>query len=66
MALPLRLTRDGDHPADAELTLTPAEAEHLHAALCRALDAHPAPPSGPDRRRSVQVSPSAACIVGRA
>ncbi|UIX33457.1 hypothetical protein [Streptomyces sp. GQFP] len=62
----MRLTRDSGHPADTELTLTLAEAEHLHAALCHALDGHPAPPSGPECRQSVQVSPSTARIAGRA
>ncbi len=66
LALPLRLTRDGEHPTHTDLTLTLAEAEHLHAVLCRALDGHPAPPSGPDCRQSVQTSPSTARIVGRA
>ncbi|WP_055534425.1 hypothetical protein [Streptomyces graminilatus] len=64
LVLPLRLTRSGEHPADAQLPLSLAEAEHLHAALCRALDTHPAPPSGPDCRRSVQTSPGTARVVG--
>ncbi|MEH0418546.1 hypothetical protein [Streptomyces sp. B21-083] len=64
-ALPLRLTHNGDHPTDTTMTLTPAEAEHLHAALCRALDDQPAPPSVPDCRRTVQTSPGTARIVGR-
>jgi hypothetical protein len=33
---------------DTDLTLTLAEAEHLHAALCRALDGEPTPPTGPE------------------
>lgn len=65
LILPLRLTRNSDQTADTELTLTPAEAEHLHAALCRALDGHPAPPSGPDCRQSVQVSSGTARVTGR-
>ncbi|KOV79272.1 hypothetical protein ADL01_13620 [Streptomyces sp. NRRL WC-3618] len=65
LVLPLRPTRVGDQAADTELTLTPAEAEHLHAALCRALDGHPAPPSGPECRQSIQTSSATARIVGR-
>jgi hypothetical protein len=38
MALPLWLAKDGEHIVDVELTLTPAEAEQLHAALSYALD----------------------------
>lgn len=66
LAVPLRLTRTGGHPTDTDLTLTLAEAEHLHAALCRALDGHPAPLAAPDCRQSVQVSPATAHVVGRA
>ncbi|WP_405772140.1 hypothetical protein [Streptomyces sp. NBC_01538] len=66
LVLHLRLTRAGDQAADAELTLTPAEAEHLHAALCRALDGHPAPPSGPECRPSGHVTSGTARVVGRA
>ncbi|UUU32473.1 hypothetical protein JIX56_22620 [Streptomyces sp. CA-210063] len=66
LAVPLRLTRTGEHSADTELTLTLAEAEHLHAALCRALDGHPAPTAAPDCRQTVQASPGTAHIVGRA
>ncbi|WP_330287805.1 hypothetical protein [Streptomyces sp. NBC_00576] len=65
-ALPLRLTRTGDQPTDTTLTLTPAEAEHLHAALCRALDGQPAPPSALDCRSPVQTSPGTSHIMGRA
>ncbi len=50
LTLPLRLSRNGEHAIDAELSLSVVEAEHLHAALCRALDGHPAPPSAPDCR----------------
>lgn len=69
IAVPLRVNRAGSgHPAeiDTEMALTLAEAEHLHAALCRALDGHPASPDAPDCRNSVQVSPGTAHIVGRA
>ncbi|MGP2443006.1 hypothetical protein [Streptomyces sp. JW3] len=53
MALPLRLLSDHEPATDAELLLTLVEAEHLHAALCRALDTHPAPPSAPGCRTGV-------------
>lgn len=66
LAVPLRLSLTGGHPTDTELTLTLTEAEHLHAALCRALDGQPAPPAAPDCRQPVQTSPGTAHIVGRA
>ncbi|MGW0845912.1 hypothetical protein ACWD26_38410 [Streptomyces sp. NPDC002787] len=66
LAVPLRLSLTDGDATDTELTLTLAEAEHLHAALCRALDGQPTPPSAPDCRQPVQVSPGAAHIVGRA
>ncbi len=50
----LRLSRNGECAIDAELSLSVVEAEHLHAALCRALDGHPAPPSAPDCRTGVR------------
>jgi hypothetical protein len=56
--LPLWLLRDGEYRADLSLTLSPAEAEMLHAQLCRAPDGEPVPPDGPDCRRSVQTSRS--------
>ncbi|WP_327728639.1 hypothetical protein OG250_20280 [Streptomyces sp. NBC_00487] len=66
LAVPLRLSRTDGHSTDTELPLTLAEAEHLHAALCRALDGEPPPPAAPDCRQPVQASPGAAHIVGRA
>lgn len=54
VALPLRLSRDGEHATDAELVLSLVDAEHLHAALCRALDGHPVPLSAPDCRTEVE------------
>jgi len=66
LALPLSLSRDGEHATDAELVLSLAEAEHLHAALCRALDGTPAPSNAPDCRRPVQTSPKHGPITGRA
>ncbi|WP_327728025.1 hypothetical protein OG250_15000 [Streptomyces sp. NBC_00487] len=69
IAVPLRLARTGGDRGDltdTDLTLTLAEAEHLHAALCRALDGRPPPPAAPDCRQPVQVSPGAAHIIGRA
>ncbi|MEE1766507.1 MULTISPECIES: hypothetical protein [unclassified Streptomyces] len=65
LAVPLRLSLTDGHATDAELTLTLAEAEHLHAALCRALDGEPTPPAAPDCRQSVQASPGTSRIVGR-
>lgn len=66
LAVPLRLSLTDGHTTDTELTLTLAEAEHLHAALCRALDGEPTPPAAPDCRQSVQASSGTAHIVGRA
>ncbi|MBZ3906646.1 hypothetical protein [Streptomyces griseiscabiei] len=66
LAVPLCLSLTDGHATDTELTLTLAEAEHLHAALCRALDGEPPPPTAPDCRQSVQTSPGMAHIVGRA
>ncbi|MEI5520441.1 hypothetical protein WB401_25630 [Streptomyces brasiliscabiei] len=66
LAVPLRLSLTDGHATDTELTLTLAEAEHLHAALCRALDGEPVPAAAPDCRQSVQTSPSPAHTVGRA
>lgn len=66
LAVPLRLFFTGGQATDTELTLTLAEAEHLHAALCRALDGRPAPAAAPDCRQTVQFSPGTAHIVGRA
>ncbi|WP_328772549.1 hypothetical protein [Streptomyces sp. NBC_00286] len=43
VTVPLRLSRNEEHATDAELSLTLVEVEHLHAALCRALDGHSAP-----------------------
>lgn len=57
VAVPLRLSRDGEHATDAALVLSPVDAEHLHASLCRALDGHPAPPSAPDCRSDSVVEP---------
>ncbi|MDX3752429.1 hypothetical protein [Streptomyces sp. AK08-02] len=66
LVLPLSLSRNGEHATDTELSLSPAEAEHLHAALCRALDGHPAPANPPDCRKPVQTSPSHGPVVGHA
>lgn len=46
--LPLWLLRDGEHRADLPLNLSPAEAEILHAQLCRALDGTGVPPDHGD------------------
>lgn len=66
VAVPLRFSRNGEHAMDAELVLSLVEAEHLHAALCRALDGHPAPPSAPGCRTSVETTPIDARAVDRA
>jgi hypothetical protein len=60
ITVPLWLLRNGEHRADLDLTLSPAEAEVLHAQLCYALAALPlAPLEGgrmPDCRKAVQGS----------
>ena len=56
MALPLWLVRDGRHVADVELVMSLAEAEHLHAALCLALDGHEAPAGAPYCRQPFRPS----------
>ncbi|MGW0844888.1 hypothetical protein ACWD26_33100 [Streptomyces sp. NPDC002787] len=66
VAVPLRLSLDGESPTDVELALSRVDAEHLHAALCRDLDGHPAPADAPDCRQPVQTSRGSAHIVGRA
>ncbi|WP_405821542.1 hypothetical protein OG241_36455 [Streptomyces sp. NBC_01390] len=77
IAVPLRLNRTGsEQPTgpDAgtvtvtvtDMALTLAEAEHLHAALCRALDGQSPPPAAPECRNSVQTSPGTAHLSGRA
>ncbi|WP_371575689.1 hypothetical protein [Streptomyces sp. NBC_01314] len=58
VAVPLRLSRNGEHTTDAELLLSLVDAEHLHASLCRALDGHPAPPSAPECRSESTVEPA--------
>ena len=63
LAVPLRVTRTGGRPTDTELSLTLVEAEHLHAALCRALDGRPPPPAAPDCRQRFLTSPGTARIV---
>ncbi len=54
LALPLQISRGGQHCAIAELELTPAEAESLHAALCYALSDQPPPPDAPECRQPVR------------
>ncbi|WP_371580569.1 hypothetical protein [Streptomyces sp. NBC_01314] len=66
LAVPLRLSLTDGNATDTELTLTLAEAEHLHAALCRALDGESPPSAAPDCRQSVQTSPGTAHTMGRA
>lgn len=54
LALPLHISQGGQHRALADLELTPAEAEQLHAALCYALGEQPLPPDVPECRRPVR------------
>ncbi|WP_275562546.1 MULTISPECIES: hypothetical protein [unclassified Streptomyces] len=54
LALPLQIIQRGQHRAIAELELTHAEAERLHAALCHALGEQPPPPDVPECRRPVR------------
>ncbi|AQA15734.1 hypothetical protein DNK48_06100 [Streptomyces malaysiensis subsp. malaysiensis] len=53
LALPLQVVRSGQHVALASLLLTVAEAEQLHAALCYALGAEPAPADAPECREPI-------------
>ncbi|MEE4594873.1 hypothetical protein V2J94_23800 [Streptomyces sp. DSM 41524] len=52
--MPLQISRGGRHQVIAELELTPAEAESLHAALCYALSEQPPPPAAPECRQAVR------------
>ncbi|WP_438494079.1 hypothetical protein [Streptomyces asiaticus] len=54
LALPFHISRGGQHCAIAELELTPAEAEQLHAALCYALGEQLPPPDAPECRQPVR------------
>ncbi|QDL71105.1 hypothetical protein DNK48_18785 [Streptomyces malaysiensis subsp. malaysiensis] len=54
LALLLQISRGGRHQVIAELELTPAEAESLHAALCYALGEQPPPPDAHECRRPVR------------
>ncbi|MDW8806774.1 hypothetical protein P1P68_18780 [Streptomyces scabiei] len=65
LAVPLRIALADGHSTDTELALTLAEAEHLHAALCRALDGHPVPPAAPDCRQTVQTARGTTHLRGR-
>ncbi|WP_179382018.1 hypothetical protein [Streptomyces sp. SA15] len=56
VAVPLRLSRNGEHATDTELCLSLADAEHLHAALCRALDGYPAPSNAPECRKGAGIA----------
>ncbi|MFE9887633.1 hypothetical protein [Streptomyces scopuliridis] len=56
LALTLQIVRPGEQLATAPLVLTVAEAERLHAALCYALNAEPAPDDAPECRKSIQYS----------
>ncbi|QKV94328.1 hypothetical protein HUT19_23345 [Streptomyces sp. NA02950] len=54
--IPLQATRNGRRIGTAELRLTLVSAEHLHAALCYALDGQPPPLDAPDCRRPIRYS----------
>ncbi|MEU5638000.1 hypothetical protein [Streptomyces milbemycinicus] len=54
--MPLHISQGGQHRAIADLELTPAEAEQLHAALCYALGEQPPPPDAPECRQPVHYS----------
>lgn len=49
-ALPVRIRQGGEPVAETAVLLSTAEAELLHAALCRALDGEPLPDNPPDCR----------------
>ncbi|OMI33508.1 hypothetical protein [Streptomyces sparsogenes] len=52
-ALPLQISSGRQPRAIADLELTPAEAEQLHAALCYALGGQPPPAGAPECRQAV-------------
>ncbi|RNG22409.1 hypothetical protein [Streptomyces botrytidirepellens] len=54
LALPLQISRGDRLLGMAELRLTPAAAEHLHAALCYALDGQLPPTTAPDCRKEIR------------
>lgn len=57
VALPLRLVRGGEELTEVPVVMTMAEAEFLHAQLCRALDGKPIPRSAPECRQVMQGDP---------
>ncbi|PVE13839.1 hypothetical protein [Streptomyces scopuliridis] len=54
LTLPLGIVHLGEPVATARLTLTVAEAEQLHAALCYALNGEPVPDDAPECRKPIQ------------
>ena len=52
LALPLQINKSGQPLGTAELRLSPTAAEHLHAALCYALDGQLPPTAAPDCRKT--------------
>jgi hypothetical protein len=54
VVIPLRITDDGATVAEAPMELSPAEAEILHAQLCRVLDGQPVPKNAPECRHAIQ------------
>ncbi|MFE2635595.1 hypothetical protein ACFXKX_31445 [Streptomyces scopuliridis] len=56
LALTLQIVRLGEQLATAQLVLTMADAERLHAALCYALNGEPVPDDAPECRKPIQYS----------
>lgn len=63
LALPLQISSGGRHLVVAELRLTPAPAEQLHAALCYALDGLLPPSDAPECRQPVPLSGRSAALL---
>ncbi|MET2715717.1 hypothetical protein ABXV03_08240 [Streptomyces harbinensis] len=57
LALPIRLSVNGEEAPDAEILLTTVQAEHLHAQLCRMLSDEPVPPGAPECRFDTKLDP---------
>jgi hypothetical protein len=55
--LPLSIVKGDEEVARASVVLTRAEAEFLHAQLCRALDGQPTPAGAPECRYTLQGDP---------
>lgn len=57
VVLPLSIVKGDEEVAQASVVLTLAEAEFLHAQLCRALDGQPVPAGAPECRYTIQGDP---------